>query len=105
MWQKRGAGRKQPYFIRPRDGGLFSFAGLWERWRDPQGEPVETCTILTTSANELMQPIHDRMPVILDAQVEALWLDSRTPADALLALFLPYPNERMDAYPVNQPCP
>jgi putative SOS response-associated peptidase YedK len=46
-WKKQGAGRKQPFFIRPREGRLFSFAGLWERWHDPQGEPVETCTILT----------------------------------------------------------
>jgi putative SOS response-associated peptidase YedK len=55
-WQKAGTGRKQPYAIRPRAGGLFSFAGLWERWRNPQGETIETCTILTTGANDVMRP-------------------------------------------------
>jgi putative SOS response-associated peptidase YedK len=66
-WQKVSAKIKQPYCIRPRDGGLFAFAGLWERWNDPAGETVESCTILTTEANELMRPLHDRMPVILDS--------------------------------------
>jgi hypothetical protein len=82
-WQKRGAGRKQPYFIRPRDGGLFSFTGLWERWRDPQGETVETCTILTTGANDLMRSLHDRMPVILVTTAEARWIDACADAASL----------------------
>jgi putative SOS response-associated peptidase YedK len=74
-WQQTGARRKQPYFIRPRDGGLFAFAGLWEEWHDPRGEVVETCTILTTGENDVMRPLHDRMPVILDPISDALWLD------------------------------
>jgi putative SOS response-associated peptidase YedK len=74
-WQKVSAKNKQPYCIRPRDGGLFAFAGLRERWHDPTGEVLETCTIRTTEANELMRPLHDRMPVILDAAAENLWLD------------------------------
>jgi putative SOS response-associated peptidase YedK len=100
-WQKTSTGRKQPYCIRPREGGLFSFAGLWERWHDPRGEVVETCTILTTEANELMRPLHDRMPVILDPASDGVWLDPRSSADALRSLFVPYASERMEALPVN----
>jgi putative SOS response-associated peptidase YedK len=100
-WQKVRGGRKQPYFIRPRDGGLFTFAGLWECWHDPRGEVVETCTILTTEANELMRPLHDRMPVILDAEAERLWLDPHATADSLHALLVQYPSEKMEAFAVN----
>jgi putative SOS response-associated peptidase YedK len=100
-WQKARGGRKQPYFIRPRDGGLFTFAGLWECWHDPRGEVVETCTILTTEANELMRPLHDRMPVILDAEAERLWLDPHAAADSLHALLVQYPSEKMEAFAVN----
>ena len=88
-WQKTGKS-KQPYCIRPRDGGLFSFAGLWEHWNDPQGEVIESCSVLTTAANELMQPIHDRMPVILDSASEEAWLDPRSSTDAIQSLFVPY---------------
>jgi putative SOS response-associated peptidase YedK len=100
-WQKQGGGRKQPYFIRPRDGGLFAFAGLWERWHDPRGETVESCTILTTEANELMQPLHDRMPVIVDPASDRVWLDPHSSADSLRALFVPFASDRMEAIPVN----
>jgi putative SOS response-associated peptidase YedK len=101
-WRKIGAGSKQPYFIRPCDGdGLFAFAGLWETWNDPQGQVVESCTILTTEANELMQPLHDRMPVILDPASEDLWLDPLSPADALRALFVPFDSDRMESFPVS----
>jgi putative SOS response-associated peptidase YedK len=100
-WQKTGARSKQPYCIRPRDGGLFALAGLWERWHDPHGEQVETCTILTTEANDLIRSLHDRMPVILDPSAEALWLDPRSPADVLRSLFRPFANEGMEAFPVT----
>jgi putative SOS response-associated peptidase YedK len=100
-WQKVAAGRKQPHFIRPNGGGLFAFAGLWECWHDPKGEAVETCTILTTQANELMQSVHDRMPVIVDPSSEDVWLDPLSPADSLRALFMPSPGERMEAMPVG----
>jgi putative SOS response-associated peptidase YedK len=92
---------KQPYCIRPRNGGLFAFAGLWERWHDPAGEVLETCTILTTEANELMRPLHDRMPVILDPASEGVWLDPVSSVDALRSLFVPFASERMEAYPVG----
>jgi putative SOS response-associated peptidase YedK len=88
-------GPQATIFIRPRDEELFSFAGLWERWHDPQGEAVETCTILTTTANELMQPIHKRMPVILDASAEEQWLDPRSTPGSLGVLLVPFAAERM----------
>jgi putative SOS response-associated peptidase YedK len=98
-WQQAGR-RKQPYFIRPRDGRLFALAGLWERWQGPDGT-VETCAVLTTGANELMRPLHERMPVILGPESDGLWLDPLTPADALRGLLVPYPAERMEACPVG----
>lgn len=100
-WQKTGAGRKQPYCIQPRGGGLFALAGLWERWHNPHGEEVESCTILTTEANELMQPLHDRMPVILDAPSDGAWLDPRSSAESLRSLFVPFASDRMEAIPVS----
>jgi putative SOS response-associated peptidase YedK len=100
-WQKTGSS-KQPFFIRPRDEDeLFAFAGLWEKWTDPLGKVIENCTILTTEANELMRPIHDRMPVILDSPSESIWLDPRSSADALRSLFVPYASEWMAAYAVS----
>ncbi len=100
-WQKLGAGHKQPYFIRPRDGRPLALAGLWECWHDPQGEPVETCTILTTEANELMRPLHDRMPVLIDPASDGAWLDAHAPVDALRALFVPSPSERLEVIAVG----
>ena len=64
--------------------------GLWERWYDPHGETIETCTILTTEANEVMLPLHGRMPVILDPTSDALWLDPGADATSLRALLVPY---------------
>jgi putative SOS response-associated peptidase YedK len=100
-WQKQGTGHKQPFYICPRDGGLFSFAGLWEHWHDPEGEEVESCTILTTTANELMQLIHDRMPVILDPSSEEQWLDPQSRPDSLGALLVPFTADQMEAFPVS----
>ena len=81
--------------------GLFLFAGLWERWHDPQGEVVETCTILTATANELMRTPHDRMPVILDPASDEVLLDPRVSIDALHSLLLPYASDNMEASPVD----
>ncbi|GAB2671228.1 SOS response-associated peptidase [Paenibacillus thermoaerophilus] len=100
-WDKRGGG-KQPLRFLPKDGGLFAMAGLYETWTSPDGAKLHTCTILTTAPNELVAPIHDRMPVILSPEAESLWLDRRvTDASALAPLLKPYPGERMTAYPVN----
>ncbi len=100
-WQKVDAHHKQPYFIRPLGGGLCSFAGLWEEWHDPHGEVVQSCTILTTEANDATRPVHDRMPVILDPAADAQWLDPRADAATLHSLLVPYPGERVEAFPVD----
>ena len=73
-WQRDSAGRR-PVRIRLASEEPFAFAGLWEAWPNLQGELVESCTIITTEANELVRPVHDRMPVILPQDVESLWLD------------------------------
>jgi putative SOS response-associated peptidase YedK len=98
---KRGTKPKQPYYIRLVDDGPFAFAGLWERWRRGD-EAVESCTILTTDANELVAALHDRMPVILHPDQYDEWLDPR-PSDKgrLKSLLVPYPAERMAFHAVS----
>ena len=100
-WQRLERG-KQPYFVRMRDGQLFAFAGLWDRWESPDKGVIETCTILTTAANTVLAPIHDRMPVILPPTEYARWLDPalRDP-DSLAPLIVPFPPEEMLAFPVS----
>jgi putative SOS response-associated peptidase YedK len=101
-WQKQGAA-KQPMRIVLKSREPFGFAGLWDRWRTPDGEEVLTCTIVTTTANELLKPIHDRMPVILPASAEARWLDpQQTDLAKLRDLLQPYPPEEMECYPVSR---
>lgn len=75
-WRKTESG-KQPYHIHKPGNSIFAFAGLWEHWEN-QGETVYSCTIITTEANELMQPIHDRMPVVIDVENYSLWLDKKS---------------------------
>ena len=100
-WQRGGAGR-QPVRITLASGAPFAFAGLWDAWRSPQGEVVESCTVITTEANELVQPIHNRMPVMLPEELEPLWLDEELQdADAIAGLLAPYPAEHMEAYEVS----
>ncbi|MBE9053205.1 SOS response-associated peptidase [Nostocales cyanobacterium LEGE 11386] len=99
-WQRQN-GKKQPFYFHLSDGQPFGFAGLWERWRT-EDEEITSCTILTTAANELLQPIHDRMPVILAPQDYDLWLNPQiqTP-EPLQQLLCPYPAQAMTAYPVS----
>jgi putative SOS response-associated peptidase YedK len=100
-WKKEGS-TKQPYCMRLRDGKPFAFAGLWEHWHGPDDTPVESCTILTTDANDLLRPIHDRMPVILEVGAYATWLDPlQTDAAKVQPLLRPYPPDHMIAYPVS----
>ena len=97
-WQASpGRKAKQPHFIRLKDRGLFGFAGL----STADGEGQATAAIVTTSPNELMQPIHNRMPVILLPEDEATWLDPEVPTEVALACLRPYPAELMEAYPVG----
>ena len=100
-WVATGGKKKQPLHIGMIDGRPFALAGLWERWSDAEGAVVESCTILTTTANDLMRPFHDRMPVILAPADYGTWLDPQTPIEALQALLRPYPAEGMVAVPVG----
>ncbi len=104
-WQARPSAKlKQPWYIQLKSGELFAFAGLWERW-EPRlgqaGEPVESCTILVTGANDLVRPIHDRMPVILDPADYGIWLDPTGDLKAVRALLRPYPADAMCAWAVS----
>ncbi len=100
-WQRQER-KKQPFYFRLQDRQPFAFAGLWEKWKSPEGEEIASCTILTTQANELLQPIHDRMPVILQRAYYNLWLDphSQSP-EPLQQILNPYPPDAMTAYPVS----
>lgn len=102
-WQKLDAKTKHPFAFALASGEPYAFAGLWESWRpkeQPDAQPLETFTILTTDANELMEPIHNRMPVILDPKDYDRWLDPADPVRPPVDLLRPYPAERMRAWPV-----
>ncbi|HEV2473572.1 MAG TPA: SOS response-associated peptidase, partial [Chthonomonadales bacterium] len=100
-WKKEGAG-KQPYLIGMKKEDLFGIAGLWETWNGPNG-PMATFTILTTSANELVSHLHDRMPVILSRERFADWLSPKEQDTGLLmSLLRPCPSEEMRAYAVSK---
>ena len=100
-WQKAGKARR-PMRIVLKTGEPFAFAGLWEEWRNPDGVLVPSCTIITTISNELLTPIHHRMPVILSRDAEPLWLDASVGDPGLLThLLRPYPAAAMDAYEVS----
>jgi len=92
---------KQPFYFHVHDEQPFAFAGLWDRWTG-DAEPIESCTIITTDANELSRPIHDRMPVMLTREGCALWLDPDIEdREALQELLKPYPADVMACYPVS----
>jgi putative SOS response-associated peptidase YedK len=103
-WQKTPDGSKQPYLMARPDGEPFTMAGLWEHWQPPgTDEPLETCTIITTEANETVAPIHHRMPVILSASDREAWLDPAPPsAEALAALLRPAPDDTLIAQAVDR---
>lgn len=101
-WQKQGA-FKTPFFIHLKGDQSFGFAGVYETWNPPLGEPLVTCTIITTDANELVRPIHDRMPVILPKSAEDFWLDPEVADHSrLLDLLHPYRADDMAAHTVSQ---
>ena len=100
-WQRIGKARR-PMWIVMTSGELFAFAGLWDSWRDPQGEVVRSCTIITTEANDLLRPIQDRMTVILPRELESFWLDHDVDdGDALSNVLVPHPSAEMEAYEVS----
>lgn len=100
-WVKKG-NEKPPYCFALADDSIFAFAGIWDRWKNPKGESVETCSIITTSPNSLLANIHDRMPVILKRESYDIWLDpGLKKADGLLGLLQPYRSESMRRYRVS----
>ncbi len=101
-WKATGGG-KQPYHVRRADAGLFAFAGLYEHWTGPNGEQIDSCTILTTAPNALLEPIHDRMPVILPTSRYARWLDRRKQDGQQVAdLLQPCPADELEAVAVSR---
>jgi putative SOS response-associated peptidase YedK len=102
-WKKLDTKTKQPYAIAMQDRSMFGFAGLWERWTDKaSGEVVRSCTIITTTPNEVCAPIHDRMPVIVSPEDYGKWLGEHE-ADPvrLLQMLKPFPAEQMECFPVG----
>lgn len=101
-WAKDTSGHKMPMYIHLRDHRPFAFAGLWEDWQGPDGEQMRTCTIITTTPNDTVRPLHHRMAVILRPEDYALWLspDALAPQE-LAPLLSPYADDGMNAYPVS----
>lgn len=101
--QNPGMKSKQPVYIRLKDDLPFAFAGLWEIWKSPQGSEIRSCTIITTRPNSLLEPIHNRMPVILPPNAYTLWLATEDLQPAQLNdLLIPYPATDMIAFPVSR---
>ena len=100
-WRRR-VNTKQPFHFGLKDESLFAFAGIWDGWKTPDGQVVDSCAILTTTPNELLRDVHDRMPAILSERDYAAWLDAR-PADShrLTDLLIPFEAELMRRYPVS----
>lgn len=102
-WEKdSGTKKKIPNRILLKTREPFAMAGLYEKWISPEKEEIFSCTILTTEANEMIRPLHDRMPVILDQEGEKHWLNSRESPTFLQSLFVPYPAQEMEHYRVSQ---
>lgn len=97
-WEKR-SGTKVPHWLHPADDGAFALAGVWNYWPP---EKLHSFAVVTTTPNELVRPLHDRMPVILPEEQWGEWLDPRTPLDAVRSLLVPFPAERMRAFPVSR---
>jgi putative SOS response-associated peptidase YedK len=99
---KRSGRSKQPFHFGMQDDSLFAFAGIWDRWKPPQGPIVETCAILTTTPNELLRDVHDRMPVILEPKKYREWLDApASDCGRLKHLLIPFEAAMMKRFPVG----
>jgi putative SOS response-associated peptidase YedK len=97
-WRRTGRA-KQAFYFQLTDKSPFAFAGIWDRWENRQ--PVTSCAIITSSANETVSPLHDRMPVILKPESYATWLDPKTDPTTLKQLLVPFPGTEMTCYPVS----
>jgi putative SOS response-associated peptidase YedK len=101
-WKKIDAKTKQPYAIALQDESLFAFAGLWDTWKDKtQGQSIDTYTVITTDPNELIEPLHNRMPVILHKRDYERWLAPAEPSQLPIDLLRPFPTEQMKAWKVG----
>jgi len=98
-WERMGK-IAQPYYFQMKNGASFTFAGIWDRWRY-DGRSITSCAIITTRANELLAPIHDRMPVILEPESHDLWLDDNSRSAELKSLLLPFPAAEMTSHAVS----
>jgi putative SOS response-associated peptidase YedK len=99
-WKQTSKG-KQPYSIRLNGGEMFAFAGLYDVWHDAEGNQLFSYTVITTAPNQLVAPIHNRMPVILRRDDEDVWLDKAAAPARLISLLTPYPADQMEAYAVS----
>lgn len=99
-WKQEG-NRKQPYYIKMKNGGLFAMAGICEYWQNPAGETIESCAIITTEANTIVGKIHDRMPAIFPESSYGLWLSKTNDGKSLRDFLRPYDPFKMTAYPVS----
>ncbi|OGG05992.1 hypothetical protein A3D05_03400 [Candidatus Gottesmanbacteria bacterium RIFCSPHIGHO2_02_FULL_40_24] len=101
-WKKTG-NEKIPFYIKRKDNGLFSFAGLYDVWTDVEGKEIKSYTIITTKPNKLIESIHNRMPVILKKEEENHWIDSiNQNIEKIKELLAPYPDGEFEAYPVTR---
>lgn len=101
-WKRLGAKQKQPYQFQMADGSSFAFAGLWERWQEPNREFIETCSVLTTKPNSLVSDVHDRMPAIVASDDYDLWLDPEiTNPGRIAGLLRPFDSNLMKKYAVS----
>lgn len=99
-WKKTG-NTKTPHFIHLKNGTPFSFAGIYDIWKSPEGKTIQSCTIVTTTPNNLLKKIHDRMPVILPKEQRKTWLNQTTQEQLLLELLIPYPEQEIETYIVS----
>ncbi len=100
-WRREGK-TKTPFLIRRKDGRPMAFAGLWDQWQSPEHQLLRSCTVVTCGPNEVMRPIHDRMPVILEGAAFEAWLaPEQRPAQDLLPMLVPCPPELLEAFPVS----
>ena len=100
-WQRAGNARR-PMRVVMRSGEPFAFAGLWSVWKDQDGKRVASCAIITTTTNDLLRPVHDRMPVVLPRDMEEFWLDSAiNDPEVLSSVLTPHPNDAMKVYEVS----
>lgn len=100
-WQQINAKTKQPFAFGMQSGEPYAFAGLWERWKPKEGQPLETFTILTTDPNTLAEKVHNRMPVILEPRDYNRWMEAGDPSRPPVDLLRSYPAEKMRAWPVS----